>query len=242
MVHTLMFWRSKQPTRTRLPADTRIYAVGDIHGRADLLAQKTQRIDAHEASNPVENSIRIYLGDYIDRGPASRRVIDHLIAESLRHNSVFLQGNHEALLLAFLAAEDKDVKNSWIRNGGLQTATSYGVDPTSLQAAALRAVIPQAHIAFFKQLKLSFEIGEYFFVHAGVRPGVSFAKQAEEDLLWIRGEFLNYKGSFGKVVVHGHTPVCEPEVRPHRINIDTGAFRSGRLTCLVLEGNDIAFI
>lgn len=232
--------------KTRLPSGTRIYVVGDIHGRADLLEQITHRIDQHFASNPIGRAIEVYLGDYIDRGPASRQVIEQLIQRSSEHEAVFLKGNHEAFLIEFL--KSPRMLEVWGKNGGLQTLASYGVAPPTQAdankqvATALKTAMPKSHRAFLKQLKSSFICGKYFFVHAGVRPGIALAKQDERDLFWIREEFLTYEQDFSKIIVHGHTPVNEPDVRPNRINVDTGAYATGRLTCALLERNEVKFI
>jgi diadenosine tetraphosphatase ApaH/serine/threonine PP2A family protein phosphatase len=238
---------SRKKPRPRIPAAFRVYAVGDIHGRADLLEVLLERIDADLAKNPVPRSIQIFLGDYIDRGPASRQVLDKLVARKLAHQTVFLRGNHEALLTDFI--HDPTILKDWQRLGGLETMMSYGIVPLLSPSAAgqveLAAALDQAltdsHHQFLSELKLSFTFGDYFFVHAGVRPGIPLAKQREEDLLWIRQDFLHCEDDFSKIIIHGHTPVPQPEIRPNRINIDTGAYATGQLTCLVLEG-DIARI
>ena len=226
----------------------RVYAIGDIHGRADLLAGIFSRIDTHLASKPVRNPIEVFLGDYIDRGPASREVLDLLVARDGSFPSVFLKGNHERYLTDFL--RNPPMLEEWQRWGGLETLMSYGVRPilnanvemqTQL-AAALDHVLPDSHRRLLGKLDLSFTCGDFFFVHAGVRPGVPLSKQREEDLLWIRYDFLLHEEPFEKIIVHGHTPVTEPEVHPNRINIDTGAYASGRLTCLVLESDQVSFL
>ena len=194
------------------------------------------------------NALTVTLGDYIDRGPASRGVLDRLIGNPFPTPFVALKGNHEALLEAFLA--NPAVGKHWRSLGGAETLFSYGVPVGTLRtekdfteaADRLRAVLPAQHLAFLQSLKTSFSQGRYFFCHAGVRPGVPLENQTEEDLLWIRDEFLNCKIDFGKIVVHGHTPRPEPEVLPNRINIDTGAFATGRLTCAVLEGDRHRFL
>jgi serine/threonine protein phosphatase 1 len=232
----------------RLPPGTRIYAIGDVHGRADLLDDLFTRIDAHLASAPVPQPIQVLLGDYIDRGPNSREVVDALIARRRRDAVVYLKGNHESYLIRFL--EDPTVLAEWAQVGGAKTLLSYGVDkfdrhdPRQCQHAAnaFREALPAQHYQFFRSLALSFESGDYFFAHAGVRPGVPLHEQHERDLLWIRRDFLQHEQDFGKIIVHGHSPTREPEVRPNRINIDTGAFETGRLTCLVLEGDSIAIL
>lgn len=235
--------RSDRSPRT--PEGVRIYAVGDVHGRADLLAPLLLQIEIDLALHPVSRPIVVCLGDYIDRGPASRQVLDLLVAYKDGREAVFLKGNHETFLLKFL--EDAAALDGWRYNGGLETLVSYGlrppINPNPLAQAQLARdldrVMPDAHRAFLKDLKLSFVCGDYLFVHAGVRPLVSLERQAEDDLLWIRDDFLLWEKPFEKMVVHGHTPVHEPEVHSNRINIDTGAFATGRLTCLLLDGADI---
>jgi serine/threonine protein phosphatase 1 len=231
-----------------VPDGVRIYAIGDIHGRADLLERMLNRIDEDLASNPIRLGIQVFLGDYIDRGPASREVLDLLVVHNRTFRSVFLKGNHENYLTDFLT--DPTILEDWQRYGGLETLISYGITPTinadaatQMQlAAALDQALPQSHREFISSLEPSFTCGDFFFVHAGIRPGVSLTKQREEDLLWIRQDFLLCEDDFSKIIVHGHTPVPEPEVRPNRINIDTGAFATGRLTCLSLEDDRIEFI
>jgi serine/threonine protein phosphatase 1 len=243
-----VFRPRKEKLRPRVPQGVRIYAIGDIHGRADLLDRMLNCIDADLASNPVRLGIEVYLGDYIDRGPASREVVDRLVARKRTFRAVFLKGNHEGYLTRFLA--NPAILVDWQSYGGLETLMSYGITPSINANAATRAqlavaldeALPESHRRFIGNLKPSFTCGDYFFVHAGVRPGVPLAKQREEDLLWIRQDFLLHEEDFGKIVVHGHTPVQQPDVRPNRINIDTGAFATGRLTCLRLEDNRIDFI
>jgi serine/threonine protein phosphatase 1 len=234
--------------RRRVPEGVRIYAIGDIHGRADLLEQILDRIDADLASNPARTGIEVFLGDYIDRGPASREVLDLLVMRDRSLRSVFLKGNHESFLTNFLS--DPSVLEHWQYNGGLETLMSYGITPsinanaaTQAQLAdALGQALPECHRQFIGKLEPSFTCGDYFFVHAGVRPGIPLTKQREEDLLWIRQDFLLCEEDFGKIVVHGHTPVPRPDVLPNRINIDTAAFATGQLSCLVLEDDKVDFI
>lgn len=232
---------SRMKSRPRLPEGVRIYAIGDIHGRADLLDQILRQIDADLASNPAHHGIEVYLGDYIDRGPDSRKVIDRLAVRKRTHRTVFLKGNHETYLTDFVT--NPAILEDWQRLGGLETLMSYGIalsinaDQTARArfAGALDRALPESHRQFFRDLKLSFICGDFFFVHAGVRPGIALEKQREEDLLWIRHDFLLCEEDFGKFVVHGHTPVQQPDLRPNRINIDTGAYATGQLTCLMLE-------
>ena len=238
----------RKKSRPHVPDGVRIYAVGDIHGRVDLLDALFKRIDAHLAENPVASALEVYLGDYIDRGPASRDVLDRLVARSQTHRTVFLKGNHETYLTAF--PRDPRILEAWQEFGGLETLMSYGITPSlNADAAsqislahALEQALPDSHRFFLSNLKSSFTCGDFFFVHAGVRPGIPLEKQREDDLLWIRQDFLLSEKDFGKIIVHGHTPVLEPEVRPNRINIDTGAYATGRLTCLLLEGDKISFV
>jgi calcineurin-like phosphoesterase family protein len=232
----------------RTPDGVRIYAIGDVHGRADLLAWCFASIDADIATCQAPQVIQILLGDYIDRGPQSRQVLDLLVRRSHHHRVVCLKGNHETYIPDFL--QEPAILGQWRHFGGLETLVSYGVTPSINAdereqrelAAAFDRALPRSHRRFLANLKTSFACGSYFFVHAGVRPGVPLSAQHEQDLLWIRQDFLLQEEGFGKIVVHGHTPVMEPDIRPNRINIDTGAYATGRLTCLVLEGEDVAFI
>jgi serine/threonine protein phosphatase 1 len=234
--------------RASVPDGRRIYAVGDIHGCAGLLANIFDRIDDDLKLRPTPEVLQIFLGDYIDRGPDSREVIELLIARQRENDVVFLKGNHEIFMMNFI--ETPSILQDWQRLGGLQTLMSYGITPTINANAAVQAqiavdfnrVLPESHRQFLGHLKSFFTCGDFFFVHAGVRPGIPLEKQREEDLLWIRQEFLFCKNDFGKIVVHGHTPVQYPDVQSNRINIDTGAYATGRLTCLVLEGSTIDFI
>lgn len=234
--------------RPSLPDDVRIYAIGDIHGRLDLLERVLSRIEADIVARPVNRPLHVFLGDYIDRGPSSRDTVDRLIAQSERGECVFLKGNHEQIATRCLS--DPKLFDQWMRLGGLDTLISYGVSPEELAnggsiaklQSAFHEALPQAHFRFFRLLRPSFACGDFFFAHAGVRPGIDLARQKESDLLWIREEFLNSSEDFGKIVVHGHTPVADIDVGPNRINIDTGAFATGRLTCLVIEGTSLSVI
>jgi serine/threonine protein phosphatase 1 len=225
----------------RLPDRVRIYAVGDVHGRADLLDQVLSRIDADLAAYPDCRPRQVFLGDYIDRGPSSRAVIDRLIKRARTHEIVCLKGNHETYVLEFL--RNPAILADWRRLGGLETLMSYGLKPSMKAdvteqlelAKALAASLPKHHRQFLRNLSNSFACGDFFFVHAGVKPGIPLEQQREQDLLWIRDDFLLCEHGFGKIVVHGHTPVLEPDMRPNRINIDTGAYATGRLTCLIIE-------
>jgi len=234
--------------RPSLPAGLRIYAVGDIHGRLDLLNKLLARINTDITLRPTVRPVYVFLGDYIDRGSSSRETIDRLIEHGKTNKSVFLKGNHE--LIAIKCLSDSSLFDQWLRLGGLETLVSYGVPPETLAngkqiaelQSAFHSALPQAHFRFFRDLQNSFECGDFFFAHAGVKPNVELSRQKESDLLWIREEFLSSNDDFGKIIVHGHTPTSEIEVGPNRINIDTGAFATGRLTCLVIEDRSLSVI
>ena len=214
-----------------LPEGVRIYAVGDIHGRADLLEQVFARIDADLGAHPAAAALQIFLGDYIDRGPRSADVIAQLIQRTRTHRAICLKGNHEIYIPEFL--HNPAILKPWAQYGGLTTLLSYGLKPSlnpdekeqTELAEEFGRVLPESHRQFLDTLPLSFTCGDFFFVHAGIRPHEILARQRDEDLLWIRDEFLSHEDAFEKVVVHGHTPVMEPDVRANRINIDTGPTR-----------------
>ena len=229
------------------PAETRIYAVGDIHGRADLLSETLERIDEDLWRRPVEYAVEIFLGDYIDRGPSSKDVIDLLAARMVRNHSICLRGNHEELMETFL--REPRALASWLQLGGRETLISYGVVSRSDGEGSVSDIhqrfcrsFPGTHQAFLKCLKPWVCFGDYLFVHAGIRPEVPLDQQTTSDLLWIRDEFLDYSPQHIKYIVHGHTPVAHPDVRSNRLNIDTGAWCSGTLTCAVFEGTSIQFL
>lgn len=234
-----------------LPPDCRVYAVGDIHGRQDLLAELYQDIEAHHRANPCADSTVVFLGDYVDRGLESRGVIEfllHDLAPDFTH--VFLKGNHEDLLLRFLDAP-QETATLWFENGGLATLLSYGVGRSPSEAGdadlqdladKLRQTIPDDHIRFFQGLQLTHQVGDYLFVHAGVRPGRALEEQSPEDLLWIRRAFLDHHRDFGLTVVHGHSTATTPQLAPGRIGVDTGAYATGRLTAAVLEADRLDFL
>jgi len=232
------------------PPDMRLYAIGDVHGRDDLLAAMHERVRADLTARPVAAHRLIHMGDYVDRGPQTAEVLDRLSRLVTEDSSVLcLMGNHEELLDNFLTTPIEGA-TVFLQNGGIETLASYGViardDVEGDEAVVLRdtflAVLPEAHRAFLAALKLSVAFGDYFFCHAGIRPGIPLDRQVRRDLIWIRGTFHRDESDHGKVIVHAHSPVPEPEVRPNRINIDTGAVFSGRLTCLVLEGTTHRFL
>lgn len=237
------------PAPAQAPAGSRIYAVGDIHGRIDLLARLRSMIVEDASRHPTGRKLVVYLGDYVDRGPDSRGVIDLLAREPLPgFESVFLKGNHEDSMLRFLG--DPGVAAAWMAYGGEATLYSYGVRPPDSRRVedvlgaqkAFAQALPPEHLAFLEDLKLVHVEGDYAFVHAGFRAGVPIALQDPEDMMWIRNEFLFSDADFGKVAVHGHTITDRPEIRPNRIGIDTGAFATGTLTCLALEGTERRFL
>lgn len=232
-----------------VPEGMRIYVIGDIHGEIDLLEELHQKMLADAADAPTTQILQIFLGDYIDRGPDSKGVVDWLMSSPpAGWQRVCLKGNHETMVHDFL--EDSQTLKRWQQLGASRTLQSYGVrlsdQKNKISAAALQAdfarKLSKEHRGFYSDLPLFFEMGSYFFVHAGIRPDRPFEEQEEIDLLWIRDEFLQSKLDFGKIIVHGHTPVSRPKVFHNRINIDTGAYMSGKLTCLVLENNEQRFL
>ena len=233
----------------KTPDGTRIYAIGDMHGRLDLLQKLEALIEADAGGSGAANLIAVYLGDYIDRGPDSRALIDWIMHNPLAgFEPIYLKGNHEDWMLRFLAGSE--VVTSWFANGGVETLESYGLEahgfPTPDEAREWRrqlsAKLPADHLAFFQGLQISHECGDYLFVHAGLRPGVALDDQEEHDYLWIRHDFLDSDADYGMIVVHGHSIHPEPDIRPNRIGIDTGAWRTGHLTALVLEDNGGRFL
>ena len=243
--------RKAQLPTTRVPPGMRVYAIGDIHGRADLLMAMHEGIRADlEHNAPEGDAVLVYIGDYIDRGLHSRQVIEHLLSDPIPAlRKVYLKGNHDDSALQFLA--NAEFGPVWFSYGGDATLLSYGVRTPAKKVGSERfedmrqqfeAALPPAHLEFLTNLQMMYECGDYLFVHAGVRPGVAFADQKQEDLMWIREEFLDSRQDFGKVVVHGHSISDAPEQKKNRIGIDTGAYASNQLTCLILEGDQRHFI
>jgi serine/threonine protein phosphatase 1 len=231
-----------------VPAGMRVYTVGDIHGCRDQLDRLHAKIAEDGARFDGEKQL-IYLGDYIDRGPDSRGVIEHLLTRTPEGFSPrFLKGNHEAALLDFLASASS--YRAWRNYGAPETLLSYGVRPPlfdsmdMFEAArdALADALPASHLQFLRTLKTDIVIADYAFVHAGIRPGLSIDEQSEQDLLWIREEFVNCNSPHDKVIVHGHTPVASPLDLHNRIAVDTGVYATGVLSCVVLEGTGRRFI
>lgn len=235
-------------TVRRLPDGVRLYVLGDIHGRADLLDRTLGRIDAYRRAHPHSYDFLILVGDYVDRGPSSRDVLDLIISRMSARRTIPLKGNHEAYMLDFL--ENPSALRTWRQFGGLQTLMSYGLKPSLNPdereqrelSAELASALPLTHRNLLEALPSSVSCGDFFFAHAGVKPGVPLSEQREADLLWIRDEFLRYTRDFGKLIVHGHTPVPAPEIHSNRINIDTGAYATGQLTCIMIEGANVCVL
>lgn len=231
-----------------LTQGVRLYAVGDIHGRRDLLELLLARIQTDAAAVKKRNII-VFLGDYVDRGPDSKDVIARFLTLDLPGwEIVFLRGNHDQAVLDFL--NDANFYRAWRSFGAAETLLSYGVTPPRFDKeeafAEVRAEfagkLPPPHLKFFDGLKYSYVAGDYMFVHAGVRPGIALDRQLPEDLMWIREEFLMSDQRLKKMIVHGHTPADRPVQRPNRIGVDTGAYATGRLTAVVLDGHTRAFL
>jgi serine/threonine protein phosphatase 1 len=233
-----------------VPEGSRVYAIGDIHGRLDLLQAMHGLIAEDAGGFSGARKALVYLGDYIDRGMDSKAVIDLLIdAPLVGFEHVYLKGNHEQALLNFM--DGTMLALDWMSYGGDATLYSYGVgfkgrrmDPDSHMELLKKfhVNLPGHHADFYRGLALTHGEGDYLFAHAGVRPGVPLGEQTATDILWIRNEFLDCDEDFGKVIVHGHSIMPEPEVKTNRIGIDTGAFATGRLSCLVLEGEAQRFL
>ena len=240
-------FRSASPSPSQ-PAGARgyrAYVIGDVHGRLDLLKDLLAKIHAELDRDRPARCLLVFVGDLIDRGPNSAQVIERLRTYNRRGvEPVFLLGNHEEVLLRILRGE-AELITKWRWFGGSECLQSYGVNPDELARATdeealaiVRAAIPTAHVQFLESFADSCRFGDYLFVHAGIRPGVELDQQSQSDLRWIREPFLNDNSEHGFVVVHGHTISQAVEQRPNRIGIDTGAYRTGVLTALAIEGSD----
>jgi serine/threonine protein phosphatase 1 len=231
------------------PRGWRAYAIGDVHGRLDLLDKLLQKIEDDIARREERKGLLVFVGDLIDRGPNSAQVIERL--RTYKHpgiRTVFLLGNHEEVLLRILSG-DADLITKWRCFGGTECLNSYGVDTDRLTRLrdvdaleVVRSAIPKEHVRFLQSFDDSCRFGDYLFVHAGIRPGVEIDQQRQSDLRWIREPFLFDDTDHGFIVVHGHTIRPEVEVRPNRIGIDTGAYRSGVLTAFGIEGSESWFL
>lgn len=238
------------PATPSIPEGICLYAIGDVHGARDRLEQLVATIALDARNHPISSKRLVFLGDYIGRGTDSFGVIEFLIANlPADFETIFLRGNHEDAALRIIAGE-KELIPGWVEFGGDAYFASYGIPtdrpetthaPEVLREELLRA-LPDTHLAFMKQAIYSHVCGDYYFTHAGVKPGVPLERQTADDLLWIREEFLNDSRAYGKIIVHGHNITAEPDIRPNRIGIDTGAYASGHLTCLKLIGTQRRFI
>ena len=240
-----MFGSNEKKGHPRGPEGQRAYVVGDIHGRLDLLDKLLEQIHRDIAERPKCKTLLVFVGDLIDRGPSSAQVVERL--RTYRHEgvrAVFLLGNHEEVLLRILAGET-GLLTKWRWFGGTQCLESYGIDTSKLKLVdettaieRIRKAIPAEHVAFIRSFVDTCRFGDYLFVHAGIRPGVPVDQQQQSDLRWIREPFLLDETNHGFVVVHGHTIHLKVDEQPNRIGIDTGAFRTGVLTALAIEGSD----
>ncbi len=228
--------------------ERRVYAVGDVHGHLDRLLRVHGAIRADLEARPCRGAAVVHLGDYIDRGPDSAGVIAQLLSRPPAPGVavVNLMGNHEAMLLAALRDGSAGAVDNWLSNGGLASLRSWGI-PVRGQARDWAGLLPPGHLGFLQGLLPHWSCDGALFVHAGVRPGVPLAEQAPDDLLWIREAFLRWRGTMlpeapDALIVHGHTPSQQPELRPNRLGLDTGAGRGGPLTCAVLEEVEAWFI
>ncbi|MBV7255365.1 serine/threonine protein phosphatase [Pacificimonas sp. WHA3] len=230
-----------------VPDGVRVYAIGDIHGMSNLLEKLLKKI-TKDLKGFEGRAELVFLGDYVDRGPDSAQVIARLCEGPGPGDTwTFLKGNHDAFLSSTMAAEKLKERyyRAWVDQGGAEAMMSWGVrrglihgDDPEAAVEALKAAMPKAHRKFFRKLKPSHRIGDYMFVHAGVRPHVPLEEQQEKDLLWIRDDFLDHGKSFGPHIVHGHTITPDVDGQKHRTGVDTGAYRTGTLTALVLEGTE----
>ena len=230
----------------RMPPGLSVIAIGDVHGHLALLDPILRQAQILAAQAPQRRHVVISLGDLVDRGPESAGVIARLMGGVPGCEVIVLRGNHETLMLDFLAGSP--AATVWLNWGGLATLQSYGIaadhfstggNEVELLRRLFRAKIPASHLAFLKACPLSVTFGDYFFVHAGARPGIPLDQQMEQDLIWIREEMHDSPYRFEKRIVHGHTPVNEPRIGPNQINIDTGACYGGQLTALLFEDDRI---
>lgn len=251
----VMFWKRKAKSVPSarsgfaIPAGQRVYAIGDIHGRDDLFAQMIERIRADNAGRDPAHVTLVLLGDLVDRGPDSAGVVERAMRlKDEFADTRLLIGNHEECFLAALTGDIRRVRY-FMRIGGEATVRSYWNDAIDLADASfdyvakrLPEIVPESHVRFLGEGEDCIAIGDYAFVHAGIRPGVPLQKQSHADLRWIRQDFLDHIGDHGLMIVHGHTITEDVEEWPNRIGIDTGAYRSGVLTAIVLEGSDRCYL
>ncbi|MGN6817554.1 MAG: metallophosphoesterase family protein [Sphingomonas sp.] len=237
------------PAGAHVPPGERLYAIGDVHGRLDLLTNLLDAIDRDDAARGPADTRVILLGDLVDRGPQSKQVIDHLLTRDWgTRRPVFLKGNHEEVFLLTLAG-NLEAARFWVRIGGAETMASYGVSASLIESGEMLSVcedfarrVPDAHAMFLNRMIDSLVVGGYCFVHAGIKPGVPLDRQKPEDLRWIRERFLDFEGSHGAIVVHGHSISPAVEELHNRIGIDTGAYASGTLTAIGIESGHRWFL
>jgi serine/threonine protein phosphatase 1 len=237
------FLARSHPRPSAVPEGVRVYAVGDIHGRLDLLDRLLAMIDEDDRARGPARTELIFLGDLVDRGADSVGVIERLMALRESRSVRYLMGNHEEVFLRSVGGDLRALR-FLVRIGGRETLLSYGILDAEYRdldyeelLALLREKVPPSHVAFLSAFETWIEVGDYLFVHAGLRPGIAVEDQKTSDLCWIREDFLRHRDSFGKIVIHGHSITEEIDERPNRIGIDTGAFASGRLSAIGLEGD-----
>jgi serine/threonine protein phosphatase 1 len=247
-------WRKSVPDAParRAPDGVRLYAIGDVHGRLDLFEALLERLAADHAARPGPAAHLVLLGDYIDRGPQSAQLLDRLANGPPPWATwTLLRGNHEQVLLDLYIGRDGFARRlaGWLDFGGRETLRSYGLPSSvafgdNLEAigAEIQRLVPARHLALIQSMPLTWRMGDYLFVHAGLKPGLEVEYQQGHDLLWIREEFLDSDADHGALVVHGHSITARVDIRTNRIGIDTGAYATGRLTALVLEGEARRFL
>jgi serine/threonine protein phosphatase 1 len=244
MLAWLKFRRRREARYPPAPVGTLLYAIGDIHGRSDCLDRAHDLIDRDLAKRGArDQATEVYIGDYVDRGPDSKGVIDRLITRSTKAQLVALRGNHEIIMESFLRGQTSF--EDWRRLGGLETVLSYGVDARDLLAKGgvqprdFAEKVPVSHLRFISSLVSVHTAGDYCFAHAGLRPGVAIEAQSVADLAWIRDDFLRFSGDFGFIVVHGHSPVTSIDFLQNRINIDTGAYMTNHLSVVRIDADGV---
>lgn len=233
----------------RLSEDHRVYAVGDIHGRVDLLRELLEMVKEDMATRPKLQNTIVFLGDYIDRGPDSAAVIDYLSEFSVSDvECILLMGNHEKYMIDLVTGTVPI--DLWLRNGGIATLKSYGIELNTPEnfndigvlQSEMKKKVPEHHWDFLNNLRTSWQLDGIFFAHAGINPTRPLRQQNDQDLIWIREKFLNSERDHGALIVHGHTPHQEPEFLRNRINVDTLAWQSNHLTTVALENGQCRFL
>lgn len=227
----------------------RAYAVGDIHGCLSETLALIQRIKMDNAYRHEAKTYLVFLGDLIDRGPATKGVIELLLDFPYNFaEPLFIMGNHEEMMVRGLMGE-RELLPNWLKYGGYECAESYGVSRSELRGQEpeiiehiLRSAIPKKHVEFLADFLDYVIFGDFLFTHAGIRPGVPLLRQRSHELRWIREPFLNFKGDHGVMVVHGHTISAEIEIRENRIGIDTGAYKTGRLSAICIEDEHVSYL